>query len=368
MSAPPLASGCCSPLDYRAVRRRYCLAALRAFARKWIAYLAVGAGLAGVGAPALAAGSVLPLFWSLAHPVWIGPVLLAYVGGAALMLWFARQLLWPTAWAQAERALPIPRWQMLASDAEVVVVALAPLALLLAAGAAVLFVEDADWLRPHKSAALLALLSCLAASIAAVMAGLQWLRHGAACGIAADRRPRRAGAVASEIAIPRPQVVGLFVSALCHGVSPRALRAIAAGGTGLVVLAVVAGLRSAEAAWWMAGFALLSLAVVSRVNALARHEFEPLLAQCRNLPLSAPALAWARDSLSLVPVLVGVVALLAVSTWLDLRPRVFFCFVFVCCVACLVEARSSTQEPANKIARWLFSVALAVALASEAVV
>ena len=91
------------PISYRQIRRRHCLAELRNALRRWGVVLTMFAGIAGAGAPVLAAGTVFPLFWSMAYPGWALVAVLAYSLAIGLLLWSARQLLWPRTWVEIER-------------------------------------------------------------------------------------------------------------------------------------------------------------------------------------------------------------------------------------------------------------------------
>lgn len=126
------------PLNYAAMRSRWCLANLRAFLKRWGVYLAM-AGLAfGAGATgglaavaAVAAWTVLPLSWVVAQAQWtlpalaqLGLVLALQTAASVAFLRALRPLLWPTAWRDSEAALPLSASAVRRSDAVVSALAL----------------------------------------------------------------------------------------------------------------------------------------------------------------------------------------------------------------------------------------------------
>lgn len=355
------------PRTYRQVRRQNCLALLRAFVRRWGAYLAIAACIAGIGAPAVAVWSVLPLFWSLGHSLWVAPALLSYAAFGALLLWAARTLLWPRAWAEVEQALPVPRAQRIASDTEVVMLALLPLAALFGTGAAVLLAEDPAWLRPNRLPAVAALLFALAGAVVLAVVGLQHLRR-AAVAAGTPRGDAVTGPPARPHALRRRHWWwALGWVPLSRGPARRTARAMLMGGTVLLAIAAAAVAWSGQARWGMAAFAALALVVVSRVNALSRLELAPLLVQSAHLPVMPATLERARAALALAPALVGLVGLGIATTAVATRPLVWWAFVAASCLSWWVEVRMRPHDDAAKGARWLLSLALGVALGTEAV-
>jgi hypothetical protein len=367
---------------YRQVRRQQCLALLRAFVRRWGIHLVIAACIAGIGAPALAVWSVLPLFWSLGQPLLAAPALWLYATGGALLLWAARALLWPLDWAEAERALPIPHAQRVMSDLEVVTVALLPLALLFAAGTTVLLAQDPAWLRPQRSLAVLVLLLALAGAAGLAVAGLLWLRQAAVRSAARPAARVRAGRAhagpghAGQLHAGRttPAAAGrcrwpwaLLWSPLWRGVARRTAWAACAAAVALVAVATATGVWPSQARWGMAAFALLALVAVSRVNALARLELGPLLAQSAHLPLAPAGLERARAAVALAPAILALMVLWGATAFVAVRPLVWWAFVVVSCASWWVEARARPHDDATQGARWLVSLAFGVALGSESV-
>lgn len=356
-----------SSLSYRAVRLRYCLFALKDFLRRWGTYLLLGACVAGIGAPALAAWAVLPLFWSIVHPVWATAVVLVYTVSGAALLHAMRPLLWRAAWSESERALPILRRDICLSDLQVVAIAMTPLALLYGAGTWVILEQDPGWLRPHKGTAVATLCLCLVSSAALAVAGLQWLRRPPG-GHAGPNSALTRSVIAAPAGLPRVRwATALLWAPLWRGPAKRTGRALVLGTFALAATALALSLWSNWAGWWMAGHAAMSLAVVTRANALSRLEIEPVLAECRPLPLSRRSMQLGRALTTLIPSVLGMAMLLAALTTVRLRPLVLCAFVAVCLVSWLIEALTASDDPATKGIRWIFSVVVLVALATETV-
>ena len=355
------------PLSYRAVRLRYCVFALKAFLRRWGTYLFVGACVGGVGAPALAAWAVLPLFWSIVHPVWAAAVVLTYTAIGAGLLCAMRSLLWPATWAESERALPIPRRVIRLSDLQVVAMAMTPLALLYAAGTGAILSEDPEWLRPYKAVALAALCLCLLCSAGLAVAGLQVIRRERV-GHAGPKSTLKRSLIGARAGLPRVHWAGALIWApLWRGPAKRTGHALVFGAVLLALPALALPLCSDWASGWMAGHATLSLLVATRINALSRLELEPVLAECGSLPISPRMLRLGRATTALLPGLLGMAMLLAAISAVRLRPLVLCAFVAVSFVSWLIEVLTESEDPATKGMRWLFSLVLLVALATESV-
>ncbi len=363
-----------APLGYHAMRLRWCRVALVSFLRRWGIYLVVLAAAVGAGATgawqiisALAAWLVLPLFYAAGHSGWlIAAVALQALAGAALV-WGLRALLWPPRWAEAERALPIHRRETRRSDAFVVLLALLPLLLLYIVGATTLLGHDPVWLRPNKGRAVLALVAAGAASIAAGVALLQSLRRAGS-----GRRSRLGTRITAQSLVPPNAILrrlgwrsALLWLPLWRGPARRAGHGLWLGGAALCLPGLGLMAWSSAAGWWLAGFAALALLAATRVNALLRDELAPLLEACKVLPLSPARLHRARCGLPLLLLLPGSALLLAGLPSTGVRPPVLAAYFAVCAASCAIEVFSSPADAAAKASRWLFSLVLCVALASE---
>ena len=372
------------------MRLRWCGLALKAFVRRWATYLVVAATVAGAGAagwqdiiPAVAAWLVLPLFHASAHGVWLLPAVLLQTLAGTACVWGARSLLWPAAWAEAERALPIPRATTVRSDAAVTLMLLSPLAVLLAIGAATVLTHHPVWLRPTQGRAVAALLLACAGSWALGVALLQALRRpprGAALQpVAQGLRGAADGAVrplqhavrpVHRALRPRHWPSVLLALPLWRGPARRTGWALLLGSAAVAVpCGGLAFLHKGEP-WWLAACAALALLVATRVNHLARLETAALFDACRQLPIAPAPLRHARAALGVLAVLPGVLGLCAVTLGLrapGLRVPVLSAWALACVGGCAVEVLSAPADAATKAGRWLFTLVLCVCLATEVV-
>jgi hypothetical protein len=359
--------------------------------RRWgvllaIVVLAFGAGSSALlhSAGALAAWVVLPLFIAASAPWTLALAVLAQSAAGVLLLWGMRQILWPTRWAQAERALPIPRGQTVRSDVAVVALALVPLMVVEALGAATLFAQDPALLHATRVRALLALALARGASLLGGVALLQALRRSAgrpgsdwrSMWVQWRQRPRAGATVASE---PRARPTARPVNwgrALLWWPLWRgpARRTGAAACSAVFVLCVPAALLLAlpsSPGWVFAAFSLASLLALTRIVTLARLEFAPLFAACIALPLPATSLERARALLCLAPLLPGVAALFSVLVVgpdrAIVRPAVLGLYGLVWSAGCTTEALARPAEANVKASRWLLTLAALVTIGAEVV-
>lgn len=344
-----------------------CLAILLAWARRWGVHIAIAACLAGIGAPGLAAWTVWPLFWSLAQPVWTIPVLMLYTALVTLVLWALRAVLWPREWAEVERSLPIPRAQVIVSDLEMIAVALLPIVLVLATGAAILLSQDAAALRFDTFSVISALLAVLSGSAATALVALQRLRRiGARAGppptvdSPADRRtgsqPVRCGWFRALIWTP-----------LTRSTTRRTVHAAATGFAALCAIAAATAIAGDHASWGLAAFTAGALVTVSRVNALSREEIGAVLSQCAQLPLACERLERVRQTLAMVPASAGLVVLWVATAPIAMRPAVWWAFVAALLASWWIEVRWRPRDPATQAARWLALLSVGMALGTESI-
>ena len=350
-------------ISYRLVRRQHCTGALSTFLRRWGVFLTIGILLAGPGAPALAAGTVLPLFWSLSHPASMLAAVMVYALLIALLLGSASHLLWPVAWAQIERTLPIPPRQILLADLEMLLLALMPLGVLMTAGAALLLWQTPDWLRPVAAMAPISLGAVMLGSVGLAMTGLQHWRRKAS-GRKGSQNPAPASALVARV---RHWAWVLLWAPLRRGVAPRTARAVLLGGAALLVVALLPTLSAVPVTQSLMLFSALAWTVVIRVDALARQELEPLHRECRMLALNGRALQGARAALALVPALCGLTLALLPLLWAPVRPLILLLFIGVTLTAWGIQLGSANADATTQSTRWVLSVALSVALASEVV-
>jgi len=364
-------------LGYHAMRMRWCRASLVAFVRRWGVYLAVVALVAGAGASsgvaavrALAAWTVLPLFRAAiegsGHAA-VAVLLQAAVGG--LLVAALRELLWPLRWRLAERALPLRIRATVASDLIVVAWALAPLWLLYSVGAQALLANDLEWLRPGRGRAVAALVLAAAGSVLLGVAVLQWLRRPLAA------RPRqRIDAATRGARMPPPSMalgrrwpVALLMLPLWRGPARRSGGVLLTGSLLLAATATAIAMLPSATPWSLAAYAALAMLLTARLRRLAAADLGALLEAVRPLPIPSATVRAGLVALLLSPVLATLPMLLAALPWHAVRPLVLAAFASGIVACCAAEAGSTSVDAATVSSRWLFSVALLVALASEVV-
>ena len=105
---------------------------------------------------------------------------------------------------------------------------------------------------------------------------------------------------------------------------------------------------------------------LTRVVETSREEFAPMFEATAMLPLPAQHLERGRAALCLLPLGPAALALAPGLARSALRPGVLAAYAVALCGACAVEVFSRPpREPSDKAARWLFSLVLCLALASE---
>lgn len=350
------------------MRLAWCRLALRAFVRRWGVYFVV-AGLvvgAGSGSPlaamaGVAGWTVVPLARAAASGAWLLPALLAQALLGLGLLAGARALLWPPHWREAERALPLGPQALRVSDALVVSWALLPWVVLQAAGWLALLAARPAWLLPVLPLALAAwgLAQALAAAGGVLM--LQRLRQVAVGRSLAPPRPGRA---------VRTRLAGHWFGALLwlplwRGPARRSGRWLALGSAALLLPAAAPGPWPAATGWWLAALAVGALLLVSRLSSLTRAEYAPAFDGVAMLPLPAARLEQARRALCLLPLVPAAAATSLVLAALPVRPAVLAAYALASVGSCAVEVASRPAQAADKSSRWLFSLVLCLALASE---
>jgi hypothetical protein len=367
------------PLSYAAMRSRWCLAALRAFLKRWGVYLgmaglAFGAGATGglAAVAAVAAWTVLPLAWVVAHANWGLPTVAELLGVLAVqtlsgvaLLRALRPMLWPVAWRDSEAALPLAPQAIRRSDATLSALALSLWWAVQAVGMANLLAQRPPWL--HQ------------ASLAVVAAWVLSQALGWALGLRALQRARR-------------PVVG-------HALAPLAARAEAAPRRlpwwwALLVLPTVRGVARGLGLWWLASLVLLclpagllwwqpgwaqgvwaawsvaALALASRMNHLSRLQLGPLLSEAALvLPLPEHWLQRARRMQLLLPAGLAAALLLAVALWGaqadTFRAGVLAAWVGVAGLSLWWASGQPPRQSDEAALRWLLSLVVQLALSTE---
>lgn len=368
-------------MNYGQMRRQWCRAVVLAFVKRWATYLLVGgavlAGSAsafGAAFVALAAWSVFPLFLAVQSSWILGAavcVLHASVGSA--LVWGLRPVLWPLRWAEVEHALPVPAQHKRASDLQVVIAVLVPLFALYLAGAAAVMAHGTAQpgvIRLGQSALLLA---SMALSVAAGLGFLQRFRQ------AAVHRPYSTPARAS---VPVPsrastdraviQTEGvlqvLFIGPLLRGPARRVARHLVLSLLVLLVLIGAMAVLRGPSGWWLSGFALLSLAATTRLSSLTTTYLAPLHQAAVHLPLNAVHLRRGRWGLVLLPGTTALVALLITLAGLQtpgMRWGALLGFALAVWGGQAVQVGLAIRTSESQVARWLLSLVVMVAFASE---
>ncbi len=362
--------------SYGRVHAAACWLALRRWVWRWAVFAAVAVlvatGGAGVDtalgvAKALAAWAALPLArGAAAGGVWAPLAVLGCAGVGLALLASVRQRLWPTAWREAERALPLAPRATRLSDLRIVALASLPWAGLQGLGLLAWLAQSPPWLGGRAGAVVAAGLAALALMLGGGVLMQQARRRGSQprwAGLATGGSA--AGALRSRPWALRSRVLLLWP--LGRGVAPRSARhALATAGAGGLLMAAAAW-RPAWAPAWLGLQALLVLAEVARAQALAALELRPLLAACAALPLSQRAWGWRLDAAAATPALAGVAGLAAVvlGTAPAVHAPVLAAWAGWLVLAVALVLRVPLADAALQSARWLFLLVVAVALGSE---
>jgi hypothetical protein len=132
------------------------------------------------------------------------------------------------------------------------------------------------------------------------------------------------------------------------------------------------------ASWWLAAFAAISQAMVTRLNVVVTEDMEPLHEACAALPISSARLKVARRAVVMTPLVAGQLLLIA-AVYLSAVPvksSVFITYLLASLLGnlALVVAASAPpvpgvrEDPAARVSWWLVILVLSIALASEVLV
>ncbi len=356
-------------LAYPEVRLRWCRAAVLALLRRWGIYF--GAGILILGGfsngavsamAAIAAWSVLPLFHAASQAGWLAALVAALHGLiGAVVLWALRPVLWSRDWSEVERALPIRPAERRRSDLVVLLIGLCPLWVLYAAGAANLSLSAA--LHPVLTRALTMLVVSMAVSLSAGFAMLQRMRQPPRSLRRATAPARKPGSVIRRTST----LQALSLKPLWRGPAQRLARLLLLGGTALLAPAAGLWLWGERAGWWLAGFALMSLALTTRLQSLADSDLAPLHEAALPLPLSATALRRTRQLIVWSPLPPALAVLMAALLHGPHAPRpvLLMAYAAACLAASAAQVLARGKSPETQVSRWLLSLVLMIALASE---
>lgn len=352
--------------------------------RRWGIYVLVGLlvlGGSGPSAVALAAWSVLPLFQAARQS--IGQALMLTLGYAlvgGMVVWGLSPVLWPRAWAEAERALPIAERERRLSDLTVVLLGLTPLFAVYFAGAAIWLVKAPAWFQLVQSWALIMLFTSMALSLAFGVAILWW-RRGlplTSTPVWPGRKGRRHAVSASSGRQTLSSAMALVVIPLWRGPAQRSGRFFLLSL--LALLTCDAGLMvwPLHASWWLAAFAALAQALMTRLNVLVSTELGALHDACAALPITGRWLQTARHAVVIAPLIIGQAMLLAALAYSPVAVQTTVWVAYLVALPlgnmALVAASSArskmqqSEDAAALVSWWLVILVLSLALASEVVV
>ncbi|RQP24067.1 hypothetical protein [Piscinibacter terrae] len=366
------------PRGYVQVRLQASLRALVELLKRWQVYIVVGLlvlGSAGNGAlaamSAMTAWSVFPLLQ--ATQVSMASVLLtglAHSMVGAVAIWGLRPVLWQRAWMESENALPIAPRERRRADLLVVVLGLAPLFAIYAAGVLVWLARSPAWMHHGWVEALAGLGLSMGLSVAWGVLILGAMRRVSPARPAGTRRSRRGWRRAMT------PLTALAMLPLWRGPAQRTGRmmVLVLIALGVPCLAMVAW--PGWASWWLAGFGAAAFMLTSRLSVLASQELAPLHLHAAALPVSPRRLLLARRLAVVVPQLMAQALCTAalMNQPRALRPGVLAAFMSVLLAGSAVQVLLTTQpsghrptDPAHRVSQWLFTLVLILSLASEVI-
>ncbi len=371
-----------STLTYGQIRLSWCRAHLAAFLRRWGIYIAAAVlVLGGTGnGPAASMSSLLalpllPLIWAEQHSVPMMLVLAAaYCAFGSAICWAMRPLLWPSSWRDVEWSLPVSPKLQQRSDLAVLAIGLSPWFSLYVAGLVVWLVRTSDFRLSTFCWLMAVLVASMAVSLSSGTAILRSMRMGDR---AARHLPASIETLAASIGkpwLPTTIFFALILFPLVRGPARRAghlllLTPVLAFGHAVILF------QPAATSWWLAGFALLTLVLSTRLSAVLEWDLAQLHDACAPLPLTARRMRLSRQAVAMLPVTTTTAVLLALI--LGCLPQVRALpatgYLLTVSIGNLLTIRgiqagthaSNRPENPNKAAAWLVLLATQIAFASE---
>jgi hypothetical protein len=368
-------------LSYTHIRFSFVRATLISFAQRWAIFIALGLMVLG-GSPsgtlALAAWGVAPLFQ--APQQFIGYALCVCLGygllGGVVVL-ALRPLLLPSAWREAEQALPIQPSEQFKSDLMVVLFALLPLFAFYLLGSIIWIVKFPTWLEEIWGQSILVLLTAMSVS---VFLGYKTFNHSRNLGSAntvnlpfqfiqylpgysAKHRPSMSVAMA------------LIVLPLIRGTAQRSARLF------IFTLVLLAGCSAALVmypnigSWALVLFAVVSQTLVNQLNQQVKIEYQHIQEGSAFLPMHKEGLTKSLVYLAILSHFVGLISLcftvlffkIQVNHWVFIG---FVLFSFLGNTALIISSSSQSsftqrEDPKANVSWWLMVLAISIALATE---
>ncbi len=376
-----------SKRSYSQIRLAWCRWALIGLMRRWGIYVLVGllvlggAGSSALAAiTALAAWSVLPLLQAAQQSVGQAVVLtLVYALVGGMLVWGLSPVLWPRAWAEVERALPIVERERRFSDLTVVLLGLTPLFVVYFVGAAIWLMKAPAWFQPVRSWALIMLLTSMALSLALGVAILWWRRGLPATSAPAWPVPKSRRRVVSSSRRPTlSTAMALVLLPLWRGPAQRSGRFLALSLLALLACETSLMVWPLYTSWWLAAFAALAQALTTRLNVLVTTELGALHGACAALPVSTRWLQMARRGVAMAPLVLGLALLptalahsavaLQTTAWIAYLAALPLGNMALIAASGAPPKVQGSEDAAARVSGWLVILVLSLALASEVVV
>jgi hypothetical protein len=330
---------------------------------------------------AMAAWSVTPLFQAAEQSVFHGAVMtIGYALMGGMVVLGLSPWLWPRAWAEAERALPIDTSERRRSDLTVVMLGLTPLFTTYSLGTVIWLVHFPAWLQAVWVRSIFMLAVSMAFSAALGVAVLQWRRGLPLKSTAAWAYRGSLGRVGYGSGHQQSLSIAmaLVVLPLVRGPAQRSGRFFVLTFVALVTCAAALIGLPHLASWWLAAFAAVAQMMVTRLNVVVSADMEPLHEACAALPVNPVRLKVARDAVVMLPLVAGQL-FLTTAVYLGtvpVKPSVFVAYLLASSLGnlALVVAASARpvaglrDDPAARVSWWLVILVLSVAVASEVVV
>ena len=374
-------------LSYRQVRLAWCKATLVSLLRRWGIYIGVGLLILGGGGAsaaaammAMAAWSVTPIFQAAQQSVFYGAVFtVAYALFGGMIVLGLCPWLWPRAWAEAERALPIDSSERRRSDVTVIMLGLTPLFAIYTLGTGIWLVQFPAWFQEIWARGTFMLTVSMTLSVVLGVGILHWRR-----GLPEKSTPvlsyRRGSPLMAHQFTQRQSLsatIAVVILPLVRGPAQRSGRFFVLT---LVLLGTCAAATIALphfASWCLAAFAAIAQMMVTRLNVVVSADMEPLHEACAALPVNPVRLKVARQAVVMLPLAAGQLFLIGaiyVGT-VPVKPSVFVTYLLAILLGnlALVVAASARPaagvryDPAARVSWWIVILVLCVAVASEVV-
>ncbi|MEK0417127.1 MAG: hypothetical protein RI949_1133 [Pseudomonadota bacterium] len=354
------------------------------FVRRWGVYLAIAFLVPTLGATnalmAMLAWSVTPLFQAAHHAVLDACLVgLGYVMLQSLFILVLSPLLWPRAWSEAERSLPIDENLRRRSDLHVVLMGLSPPVTAQALGILIWLVKFPVWIQESwgVGVSIWGVSMVLSVALGMLMLGLRRRLPTPAIGSLRDPWRSRSPAHGWRQRQPISAFMALLLWPMVRGPARRAGRIYALTVLALCVCITGLIMTPQRGSWWLAAFAITAQALVTRLSAVLEAALQPLHQACGLLPLDPDQLRRHLRLCVMSPLVAGQLMLLAAIAGMDIPVKPVFLTLYLLTnllgTLALVAATSAPprvglkEDPQARASWWLLVLVITIALASEAV-